>query len=282
MRRFHGATPFAGTRTTDPDMAEYEALQEAWRIARADRRRPYQHGYVPVRGSRKVAHVAIRGDEVTSHIRGDAINMSMNFIKSWDGVPGLFDGQPATVMFPNPPARQDMRRFPGGRVDVHAPPAQTVYIPEEIVVVRQRIIREVHLDDKHVQENASADLQIQMDPSQVRVHENQQVIETRIEAKPRGFWERMLIAPDRVKRAPQQQAPQLAPPQAVDKGELRAVPNHTSGALPPRPQAAPMSGAMALPSPQRQPAPQANAPLQLSHQPQMPIPQQRKKSWSFL
>jgi hypothetical protein len=183
---------------------------------------------------------------------------------------------------------QHMRhRIPGGRVDIHAPPVQVVRVEEHIVVERQRIIHHVDADDVHVQENAPTDTQIQIEASHVRAHENHQVIETRVGAKPRGFLMAFVLGPAKRPAAPQQVAPQLAPPQVIDKGLLRSVPQQAGVALPPlQRQATPASasGVHALPAPQRHAAPQPNAPPQLAHQPepQLPMPAQRKKSWSIL
>lgn len=200
-------------------------------------------------------------------------------VKGWNGIPKW---EEETSMSP-------FKRIAGGRIDIHAPPVQVIRVEEHIIVERQRIFHHVDTDDVHVQENAPTDAQIQIEASHVRAHENHQVIETRVGAKPRGFWTAFVLGPAKRSVAPQQVAPQLAPPQAIDKGMLRPVPQQAGVALPPperqaTPTPAPASGVHALPASQRHAASQPNAPLQLAHQPEqpLPLPAQRKKSWSIL
>lgn len=307
-RKYINAVPACDFIDHWPTEEQMAALQQAKRLAIQDRdrqKRKHSHAQglatVKVRdGSLSYACVHLMADgNFASFIQyeNSASPGGICHTKQWSGVPEWAPEEPPAAHHHHHHhhgAHPAMRhRIPGGRVDIHAPPTQTVYVPEEIVVVRQRVIREVHLEDQHIQDNAPTNAQIEMAASQVQVHENHQVIETRIEAKPRGFWASMLFGPAKSRPAAQeQQAPRIAPPQVVDRGALQSVRQPAAAALPaPQHQAAPipMPGVRALPAPHRpevpMPAPQRQGqPLAIAHQPavEMPIEMPRKKSRSWI
>jgi hypothetical protein len=66
--------------------------------------------------------------------------------------------------------RPQITRVQGGQIDINAPNAQTHYVDEDIHLYRRQIIHHHHEEAEHRYYGEPTPVEIDMDPTQVRVH----------------------------------------------------------------------------------------------------------------
>lgn len=266
-RKYINAVPACGFVDHWPSEEQMIALHEAKRLAVADcervkrRRSEYPGGHARVKvcdGSLSFAAVHLRADgSFTSFIlhENSASSGGICHTKQWSGVP---EWAPEPQHHGAQTTMSPFKRIRGREVDIRAPETQVQVVYHDTHIVHQDRFFHHRPDAQHIEQGQPERVQIGIDPTQVRVHQSENVRVEHHEPK-QPAWRAILLGvkkpqqPALPRHAPQpERQPALAPPRSVDRGML-------------------------IPAPQQQPRP-----LAIAHQPEMPISAPRKKSWSIL
>lgn len=245
------STAFKKSHRNMPSYREMRAIHSALQIARREGSALVNLADYGQSESAFRAQVIVRDNHASAAILEESEQADIgSFItrKSWTGVPEWpIRGETA------------MKRIPGGRVNIYAPPSQGHVVYEDVHVFHQQRIHHHRRPAEHIQHGQPETVNIGYDPAQVNVHHNAPPI-VRHHHAPQGFWSALFKGVQQPQAIPQytqpQQAPQYAPPpqqalpapQPQYRGELRALPA-------PQPQRQTSTPPVALPAPREQPMP---------------------------
>lgn len=223
-----------------PTYREMRAIHSALEIARREGSALVNLADYGEGASAFRAQVIVRGNSTSASILEESEQASIgSFIdrKSWVGVPEW----PIKV-------ETDMKRIPGGRLDIHAPPAQGHVIYEDIHVFHQPRVHHHQRPVEHIQHGQPQNIAIGYDARQVNVHQPSQPIIQHHQPK-QGLLSALFSG---VKPQPAPQVPHYAPqPQQALPAPVPA--QEYRGQLQALPQAAPARPMPALPAPREQP-----------------------------